>query len=249
MTGPDARAAVAAAKAPIGDLGGAWMVGEAEERATSDAGLAGWQLYFLARHGVLGDVDADVVTAVACFFPAGVVRENWEAARATLTPEQAVERYLALLRGWGRQRLTGFDGVDRLCALAQKLVDGADVTGLPLFAGWRAVPLPDDAPARCVQLMHVLREHRGSCHAVAVVASRLPPLTAILANVGGEANARDYGWQPPFPDVTDADRALRARAEGLTDDLATPAYAALDQGEREELLALLTAAHARAFGH
>lgn len=248
MTGLDARAAAVAAKAAVGDLGGAWMVGEAEERATADAGLVGWQLYFLARHGVLGDVDADVVTAVACFFPADVVGENWEAARAVLTPEQAVGRYLELLHGWGRERLAGFAGVGRLADLAERLVDGADVTGLPLFAGWRAVPLPADPPARCAQLMQVLREHRGACHAVAVVASGLPPLTAILANTGGETNARDYGWQPPFPAVSDADRALRARAEELTDDLATAAYDALDRAERDELVALLDAAHRHAFG-
>ena len=244
----DARTVAAAAKAPIGDLGGAWMSGEAEEQATSGAGLEGWELYFLARHGVLGDVDPDVVTAAACFFPADVVRASWSAARERLTPSEAVDRYLRLLHAWGRERLAGFGEAGRLALLAQRVADGADVVGLPLFAGWRAVPLPEDPPARCAHLANVLREHRGACHGVAVVASGLSPLVAILADQGGEANALDYGWQPPFPAVSDADRALRDRVEELTDDLVAPAYEALDRAERAELLALLTAAHQHAFG-
>lgn len=63
-----ARASAVAAKAPIGDLGGSWMMSDAEEQATTDAGMVDWQLYFLGRHGVLGDVDTDVILAAAFFF-------------------------------------------------------------------------------------------------------------------------------------------------------------------------------------
>jgi Helix-turn-helix family len=239
----DARSAAVAAKAPIGDLGGSWMTGPEEEAATVAAGMDGWQLYFLARHGVLGDVDPDVVTAAAFFFPADVVRSEWLAAREVMTPGTAVERYLELCHAWGRTRLAGFPAAGRLADLAQRVVDGADVAGLPLFAGWRALPVPKDAPARCAHLMQLLREHRGSCHGVAVVASGMAPLMAVLANQGGEENAREYGWQPPFPTVTDADRALRHRVEEMTDDLVAPAYEGLDRDELAELLDLLLAAH------
>ena len=80
------------------------------------------------------------------------------------------------------------------------------------------------APERCAHVCQVLREHRGACHGVALAALGMPPLTAILTNIGGEANALDYGWEPPFPEPTDADRALRVRVEELTDDLVAPAY-------------------------
>jgi hypothetical protein len=223
------------------------MTVPAEQQATADAGLEGWQLYFLARHGVLGDVDPDVVTAAAYFFPADVVRAEWTAARAVLTPEQAVDRYLALNRDWGRERFAGFPGVERLGVLAQRIVDAADVVGLPLFAGWRALPVPTDPSERLAHLMQLLREHRGACHGVAVVALGLPPLHAVLVNQGGERNALDYGWQPPFPTMTDADRQLRERVEELTDDLVSGAYAELDREERAELLDLLAAAHDHAF--
>ncbi len=243
-----ARATAVAAKGPVGSLGGAWMTGDAEEQATADAGLEGWQLYFLARHGVLGDVDPDVVTAAAVVFPADVVRSQWEAARQVMTPQTALRHYLDLCHAWGREHLAGFDGAGRLAQLATQVVDSADVIGLPLFAGWRAVPRPDDDPARCAHLMQVMREHRGAAHGVALVATGVPPLVAILAGEGGAANAQDYGWQPPFPTVTDSDRAARRAAEELTDDLVAPAYEGLDDAERAELLTLLATALEHAFG-
>jgi hypothetical protein len=75
----------------------------------------------------------------------------------------------------------------------------------------------------------------------------MPPLTAILTNVGGEANALDYGWKPPFPEPTDTARTLRVRVEELTDDLVAPAYEVLDEAERAELVRLLDAAAAHVF--
>jgi hypothetical protein len=242
-----AHATVVAAKGPIGDLGGTWMTVPEEEAATAAAGLAGWQLYFLGRHGVLGDVDADVVTASAVVFPADHVRTEWEAARRVLTPEEAVQRYLDLLHAWGRQVLTGCPGLAELIALSTVLVDSVDVVGLPLFAGWRALPRPSDDPAHAAHLMQLLREHRGSCHGVALVAAGVPPLVAILANQGGAANALDYGWTEPFPTVTDDDRARRAHAEELTDDIVTPGYLALGD-ESEQFVDALRQTHSYAFG-
>jgi hypothetical protein len=240
-----------AAKGPIGDLGGNWMLGEAEEQATADAGMVEWQLYFLGRHGVLGDVDPDVILAAAFFFPADHLRREWGIARALMTPAEGLRRYLAVCHRWGRDRLAGFADADRLSELGLKVIDSSNALGLPLFAGWRAVPLPDPGPVsgdeRCAQVMQVLREHRGACHGVALAALQLDPLMAILANQGGEENAREYGWEPPFPQVTDADRALRGRVEELTDDLAAVAYDGLTVSEQAELVDLLRAAHAHAF--
>lgn len=243
---PRARAAAVAAKDPIGDLGGRWMTTEAEQVATAEAGMKDWELYFLGRHGVLGDVDADVVCAAAYVFPADHLRRQWESARALMTPAEGLGRYLAICHQWGRERLGDFPGVARLADLGRRVMDASDVAGLSLFAGWRAVPEPDDVGARCAQVMQLMREHRGACHGVALVALQMDPLLAILTNQGGEANAVDYGWEPPFPSVTDADRARRVQVEELTDDLVAVAYDVLDDGELQELLDLLTAAHRHA---
>lgn len=243
-----ARTTAVAAKGPIGDLGGAWMSSEAEEQALAEAGLVDWQLYFLGRHGVLGDVDPDVILAAAFVFPADHLRREWTAARAVMTPDEGLRRYLALCHLWGREKLAGFDHLNRLTELGQKVIDASGVVGLPLFAGWRAVPLPADPAERCAQVMQVLREHRGACHGVALAACQMHPLVAILTNQGGEENADEYGWKPPFPVITDADRELRERAEELTDDLVAEAYQGLTDAEQTELLDLLRAAHTHAFG-
>lgn len=248
MTGMSAREAAVSAKAPIGSLGGAWMTSDAEEQATVDAGLEGWQLYFLARHGVLGDVDADVVLASAYVFPADHLRREWEAARQVMTPEAAVARYLQLLHDWGREHLEGFGAAGRLAELGQRVIDASDVVAMSLFAGWRALAVPEAPAERCAHVCQVLREHRGACHGIALAALQMSPLTAILTNAGGQANALDYGWEAPFPEPTDADRALRVRVEDLTDDLVAFAYEVLDEAERVELVGLLDAAHFHAFG-
>ncbi|HEX5017493.1 MAG TPA: hypothetical protein VFX15_07905 [Actinomycetes bacterium] len=252
MTIDSARAAAVEAKGYIGTLGGEWMSSDAEEEASEAAGLPGWQLYFLGRHGVLGDVDPDVILAAAYIFPADYLRQEWTAARKVMTPAEALSRYLEVCRGWGRERLAGFSDAGRLADLGQRVIDGADVIGLPLFAGWRAVPMPagTDEGAhleRCAQVCQVLREHRGACHGVALAALQLSPLVAILCNPDGKAgeeNASEYGWQPPFPEPTNNDRALRARVEELTDDLVAPAYEALSREEQSEFVALLARAHA-----
>lgn len=245
-----ARETAVAAKGPIGDLGGAWMSSELEEAANSAAGLDDWQLYFLGRHGVLGDVDPEVVRSAAYVFPKERVADQWDAARAVMTPHEATQRYVAVCHEWSRERLAGFAGADRLSELGLRVVEGVDIVAMPLLAGWRAVELPTGADAsaeRCGHVCHLLREHRGACHGVALAALNLPPLIAILTNVGGEANAVDYGWRPPFPTPTDADRELRDRVEVLTDDIAAVAYEALSAAEQAELLSLLNAAHAHAF--
>ncbi len=242
----DSRRLVVAAKTAIFDLGGAWMTGESEEVATEAAGLEGWQLYFLGRHGVMGDVDADVITAVAYVFPPDRVRSEWQAARRTLTPEEAVRRYTDVCHEWGRSQLAGFDDAARLIDLSQRVVDAADVAGLPLFAGWRALPLPADAPAKCAHMMQLLREHRGACHGLAMVALGLHPLVAILLDRA--ENAEEYGWERPYPTITENDRALRVQVEEVTDDLVTPPYTSLTAAEQAELLDLLTSAHKLAFG-
>ena len=245
-----ARDTAVAAKGPIGDLGGAWMSSELEEAASAAAGLDDWQLYFLGRHGVLGDVDADVVRSAAYVFPRERIAEQWDAARAVMTPHEATRRYVAVCHAWSRERLAGFAGADRLSELGLRVVERADIVAMPLLAGWRALEMPkgsDASAERCGQVCQLLREHRGACHGVALAALNLPPLTAILTNLGGEANAVEYGWRPPFPTPTAADRELRTRVEVLTDDIAAVAYESLSADEQAELLSLLNAAHAHAF--
>lgn len=225
---------------PVGDLGSRWMLHPDTLEPAKEVGYANGLLYYAAgRGGVLGDVDADVVTAAFGFFPASLVQQIWPAGIAVEGARAAARRYATACAAFGRARLAGVDGLERLAELAERVVAGADVAGLPLFAGWRAEPLPDDAPGRAYQLIHVLRELRGSVHIVAVVASGLSPLDAILTSpTGGPEQAKLFGWPEPFAD-TSALAEQRAAAEALTDQLMARHLEVLDPDERGELVELV----------
>ena len=237
----------AAACAPlIAALGGGFMISSQAKAFTKDHGLRGRQGYVLGRGSVLGDVDADVVTAAFGFWPADIIREAWDAARLVVDVPTARQDYAETCRAWGRERLATFEDAGRLAELLGWVVDGADVAGLSLYAGWRAVPLPDDDLGRVTQQLHVLREYRGGMHLVAVVACGLSPLQAVLSGPGGLGNAAFFGWEEPFEDATGLQLA-RSEAEALTDRLVSPSWDGLGHDERVELLDLLAAASRAAF--
>jgi hypothetical protein len=117
-----------------------------------------------------------------------------------------------------------------------------------LFAAWRAMPVPDDAPgARAAVMLHLLHEHRSGVHVVAVRASGLTALEAIIAGPDGETDAVAFGWQPPYPQPGPLIRRLMW-AESVTDSLAGHAYAQLNRAERVELVGLLESLRARLSG-
>jgi hypothetical protein len=73
---------------------------------------------------------------------------------------------------------------------------------------------------------------------VAVRASGLTPLEAIIAGPEGETGAVAFGWQPPYPPAGPIVRRLMW-AESIADAMAGQAYAYLDRAERIELIGLL----------
>jgi hypothetical protein len=210
-----------------------------ERGAVLGLDFAEW--YGLGRGGVLGDVDADVVAAAFVWFSPALIRAVWESARAKHSPQESATAYAEACRVWGRDHLGGLAGNDELAALLEPVVRGANPAGAPLFAGWRAMPLPDDAPARAMQLLHVLRELRGALHAVAVLATGLSPLEALMVDHPEFASL--YGWPEPYPDVEEH-RAAHAEAVVVTDGLMEPTFAVLDDRQRSRFVALVEAAHA-----
>ena len=230
----------------VSGLGGGFMISRQAKEMNRDLGLRGRQGYVRGRGSVLGEVDADVVTAAFGFWPADVIREAWEGG-AAVGVDTARAAYTEACRSWGRQRYADLDGAGRLAELLAWVVDSSDVAALPLYAGWRAVGLPDDDAGRLSQLLHVHREFRGGLHLVAVVASGLTPLQAVLTGAGGAGNAAFYGWEEPFEAPSGATLA-RSTAEALTDRLVAPAYDVLSHDERVELLSLLERASRAAFG-
>ncbi|MEW9547935.1 hypothetical protein [Nonomuraea sp. NPDC050783] len=249
----DPRTTAIRVKAPIGQLGGGFMVSREAKAVCEEQGLGARELYFRGRCGVLGECDADVVHSVAVFFPREHVEESWNGGRKLAT-DLAVELYAEVCRAWGRRKLGDYDGCARLAELLERVVRAAPSLGAPLFAGWRAVPLADDPPARAVQLMHCVRELRGGLHANAVLAAGLHPLEATLATghdttpfgqAAGEMIARFFTWPEPYPVPSAEVVARRAEVERRTDDLMAPVFSVLDDGESDELIDLLRLGHAR----
>ncbi|WP_067814222.1 SCO6745 family protein [Actinomadura kijaniata] len=245
----------AATKEPIYKLGGGFMISREAKAFSQETGLSGWGPYFRGRCGVLGEVDADVVAAAVGFFPPQVVRDQWEAARSLPAAETAT-RYARVAADFGRRKLADLpdEEAERLAGLLETVCDNADPVAAPLFAGWRAMPRPTDPRGRVIHLVHVLRELRGGLHIVAVLATGLTPLESVLSTADnplmqpGETNAEYFGWARPYPEVTTEVQAKRRRAEELTDTLISPAFAALDEAERNDLVELLTKADKIVFG-
>ncbi|HZN18738.1 MAG TPA: hypothetical protein VFB84_11270 [Micromonosporaceae bacterium] len=234
--------AAACAKRGVNKLGGAFGTCPKTLRRARELGLTGWAFYIAGRGGALGDVRSDTVAAALGFIAPDAVRDGWEAARRVGRPDQIAAHSLAECCRWGREKLTGVPGLGRLVELAERTALAADPTGLPLFAAWRAMPVPDDAPpAQAAVLLHLLREHRGGAHLMAVRAAGLTPVEAIVAGPDGEAGAISFGWPAPYPVRTPLLRR-RVWAEALTDRIAGAAFQALDVPERGEFVSLLDAA-------
>ncbi|TCJ96734.1 SCO6745 family protein [Nocardia alba] len=236
----------AAVKRQVLELGGAFMISREARAFGETTGVAGFHgAYTRGRGGVLGDVDADVVTAAFGFFEPVSVRAAWESV--PMPAADAAAEYMNACRDFGRRKLAAFDGADRLAHLLRRVVDAAPSTGVPLFAGWRAMPVPEDGPGAVLQLTHVLRELRGGLHLVAVLANGLTPLQAILVSgspiLDGPGHAKFLGWAEPFETVTDDVQVRWDAAEKLTDELIAPCFDALDEAERDELTTLTLDAH------
>ncbi|MBC7302744.1 MAG: hypothetical protein H5T78_17590 [Nocardia sp.] len=236
----------AAVKQQVLELGGAFMISR-EARAFGQAtGVAGFHgAYTRGRGGVLGDVDADVVTAAFGFFEPESVRAAWNSVQ--MPAAEAATEYMVACREFGQRKLAAFDQADRLAALLRRVVEAAPPAGAALFAGWRAMPVPQDGRAAALQLTHVLRELRGGLHLVAVLANGLTPLQAILVAGSpihdGPGQAKFLGWTEPFEPVTDDMRRRWEAAEKLTDELIAPCFDVLDDAERDELATLMHHAH------
>jgi hypothetical protein len=225
--------------APVGDLGGRWLLHKEVLSPGRGVGYPnGYSYYFAGRGGVLGDVDADVVAAAFGFFETSLVRNLWESGVAVEGAAAASARYGAACAQFGRARMVGFDGAVRIGELAGRVALEADITGLPLFAGWRRQPVPDDAEGRAFFLLHVLRELRGGVHLLAVVATGLGPAAAVFAS-GGSDMTKLFGWPEPYDDLA---RASKQPAEDLTDEILTRIYSAiLTADEVVELAGLVVA--------
>ena len=234
-----AQETVQSADKILHDVGSAWMLHpETAARGVAHGYPKHLAFYFTGRGGVLGDVDASVITAAMGWWHPGIVRLMWDRGLAVTSARESARRYAQACADWAGEHLQGFRQADRFAELAGKVVDGAEGSGLPLFAGWRAEPLADDGPARALQLVHVLREWRGAVHLVATTTAGLRPLEAILTNEG-EQQARFFCWRDELPDCTHL-KDRHTQAEDTTNRLIADTYErTLTPAERAEFVDLV----------
>lgn len=223
---------------PIGTLGSVWYFDPDTVAKGKEHGLDGFRFYFLGRGGVLGDVEPEVVMSAFGYWNPDLVRKMWTTAKERMAPRDAARLYLSCCHEFGRKKFADVEGLEAFCAAAEQVNEAIDPAGLALYAGLAAEPLPEDAPARALQLCAVLREARGSAHLVGVVASGLRPRMAHA--IKRPADGKLFGWEDE-PEPTDDERARWEQAEELTLQQLERWYGVLDEAGRSAFVAGLEA--------
>ncbi len=227
--------------------------------AATDAGLRGfWMGYFGFRAAPLGRVGPGAVEAIFANFSPAMVRRSVPDAWSYASPESLCEvraRAAALAL---RNRVPDIERTAAGCnAPLAAVVDAGDPLGRPMFAANAATDPRDDPVERLWQLATTLREHRGDGHVATLVAEGLDGPSAHQLHAAEHATPHDVlqpnrGWSDErwseaaarlvegglVADgrLTDAGRAMRARIELATDELAAaPIDRALDGREIEML--------------
>ncbi len=219
-------------------VGSAWYFTTETVAVGRELGLGALRFYFLGRGGALGDVDWRVVSSAFGYFSPSLVEKMWDTSRQRCDVRVAAASFAAACADFGRRSLAGVAGLEAFCSAAERVVDAAvgDAGGLTLFAGYAGSPLVDDLPGRAAQLVAVLRELRGSAHLSAVVATGLP--TPIAHAIRRPGDLETFGWREgEVPTPTEEDRRLLSAADEATDRVVSARYEALDDHQREALLA------------
>jgi hypothetical protein len=220
-----------------------------------------WDGYFAGRAAPLGLAPAEVVHAVFYNFADGEVARHIPWVWGKLTPQDAIavrERgsATALRRRLGA--LADSPELVRMGDLATRAAVSAPTEGRALYAGLRALNLPEEPVARLWHAATLLREHRGDGHNAALLAHGIGgteahvllacslgmkpekfgrihhlPKAQLAAVVDG---LRARGLVDDSDGFTDAGRQIKERIEALTNELAAPAYDVLSAAELDELI-------------
>jgi hypothetical protein len=221
-----------------------------------------WDGYFAGRAAPLGPAPAEVVHAVFYNFADGEVARHIPWVWGKTTPQEAIavrERGSAAALRQMIGELADSPGLVRLADLATRAALSAPTEGRALYAGLRALDVPEEPVARLWHAATLLREHRGDGHNAALLAHRIGGTEAhVLVALTLGMRAEEFGRIHHLPTAqlaavidglrgrglvdaaggfTNTGRQTRERIEALTDELAAPAYEVLNADELDELLA------------
>jgi hypothetical protein len=215
---------------------GGYMTAGSTYARGAELGFAGADFYVSGRAGVLGEVHADIVVAALVFFAPDLVHEAWARTAPVLPRAQAAAEWAAAGHAWATEHLPDEVDWNTVAALLGRVVHAAPVAAAPLFAGWRALPEPEDVKALAMHRLNALRELRGALHGAAVLTVGLTPIEAIVVRTPTMASV--FGWPEPHPEP----KPLHDRwglAEARTDRMFGRNLAVLDNDERAELVEML----------
>jgi len=236
----NAEEAARANAAAVSYLPAGFMLDAATYQRGAELGFDGIDFYTAGRGGALGDVPGMVVAAAFVFFNPQSVTQAWDRTRTVMSRPEAAAAFAGCLETWAQSHLPDEVDYPRLAELLGKVIEGASPSAAPLFAGWRAVPEPEDPKALALQRLNVVRELRGAVHGGAVLAFGLEPLEAVLIKTPFMAGV--FGWAEPYPEVESRHEAW-GQAEAATNVIMARAYRALDDSELSELVDLAETAH------
>ncbi len=223
-----------------------------------------WRGYFAARSAPLGQLPAEVVTAIFYNFSAERVAKAvpaiWDIAAPADMVRVRADTAVAALRGYGLTDDT--PGVGQAADLAGLAARGAPSDGRPLFAANLALPWPDTPLAALWHAATLLREHRGDGHVAVLVSEGISGRESNVFHCAAGAvpadfikRSRDYsdeewdacvaalaerGLLTAASTLTDEGRALKHHVELRTDTLALGGLRALGDTAVERLFAALT---------
>ncbi len=193
--------------------------------------------YVAGRGGVLGEATGTTVASVFAIFEPNFIKAMWDEGVAVRGAAGAAAVYWDQIADFGRKYLAGAQGTERIAELGEKIIAATPTVGLPMFAGWREMPLADDSPARALQVMHVMRELRGDVHFNVLANSGITPVEAHMLH-GDENYTRMFGWPAPFADGADKKERYATVEEATNNRMAEIFAAALTVDEAEELARL-----------
>jgi hypothetical protein len=221
-----------------------------------------WDGYFAGRAAPLGQAPAEVVHAVFYNFADGEVARHIPWVWGKITPQEAIavrERSSAAALRQMIGELADSPGLARTADLATQAAVSASTEGRALYAGLRALDVPEEPVARLWHAATLLREHRGDGHNAALLAHGIGGTEAhVLLALSLGMRAEKFGRIHHLPKArlaavvdglrrrglvdaaggfTGAGRETKERIEARTDELAAPAYDALSANELDGLVA------------
>ena len=190
-------------------------------------------LYGAGRAGVMGDVTAAQAVSAFGFFEPGLVHKMWSSMDADVRPSAVAEVFAGALAAAARERWDeATAGV--VARIGRKAADSVTPLGMPLFAGWRDMSVPDDPIGAAALTVMTLRELRGDIHIQSIAASGVGPLEADFFT-RGEQGVQLHGWKPPYPDVATHAEAMAAAQASTSARMGRIYAAALDESELDAL--------------